>query len=256
MGFRPEHRRIGSACRRLVERSGHVLRRLYYRLFYGEDVPGGRWLADVVEALERRLQPSDVPAPRRAWDREYASGRWSYMTDLEESPRYAVIAGFLRELTPDGHYLDVGCGEGTLFRHLGEGGGGSYLGIDVSSTALRRARQRFQEAGAGLALADAESFVVDRRFDAIVFNEVLYYLTEPLVAVRRYYDLLALGGVTIVSTYHGSPRAMAILDSLKACLPLGVESVTRCGGNAWSCSVFGDVRQNGAAGTGPELRAP
>ena len=48
-------------------------------------------------------------------------------------------------------------------------------------------------------MADAWAFESDERFDVIVFNQSLYYLTDPAGVLRKYRAMLRPGGRIIVS---------------------------------------------------------
>jgi hypothetical protein len=66
--------------------------------------------------LAARLLPllaaEEVPAQAR-WEREYASGRWSYLGNIDELAHYSVIVGYYAFLKPGGSVLDVGWAKGT-----------------------------------------------------------------------------------------------------------------------------------------------
>lgn len=84
-----------------------------------------------------------------------------------------------------GGILELGCGEGTLFRYLAERFQNAYVGVDISEVALSSARRHTTgEYHCGT----LESFVPSRNFDAIVFGEVLYYVSDPeqIKVVERY----------------------------------------------------------------------
>lgn len=230
-------RRLLDAVRSWRSRGAHALRRLYYRYFFRIGGSGEGSVDRLVARLEKRRELYDVPMDRQRWERDFEAGYWSYMREVEEAPRYAVVVAYLRVLVPGGDVLDVGCGEGILLRHLNEGEMGTYLGLDLSTQAIRRARAR-AESGRHFAVADAEIPPVERRWNAIVLNEVLYYLDRPLAAVARYRRMLQPEGLVIVSTYHGSPRATGILRRLRETLPPEAESITTSAGNSWTCSVF------------------
>jgi hypothetical protein len=55
--------------------------------------------------LAARLLPllaaEEVPAQAR-WEREYASGRWSYLGNIDELAHYSVIVGYYAFLKPAG----------------------------------------------------------------------------------------------------------------------------------------------------------
>jgi 2-polyprenyl-3-methyl-5-hydroxy-6-metoxy-1,4-benzoquinol methylase len=85
---------------------------------------------------------------------------------------------------------------------------------------------------------DAETYEPTEKFDAIIFNETLYYFHEPLVVMARYVQALRPNGIILVSTYGRSARALAILRALKASYPLLDEAQARHAGTVWVCSVF------------------
>jgi SAM-dependent methyltransferase len=208
----------------------------YYALFFGRRSPLSRrldrWLA-TCEALSGR---GDLPQTPERWDAEYASGRWEVLARSDELARYAIIAGFLARDRPGGFVLDVGCGEGLLCDHLRPAAGGAYLGIDLSAVAIERAKRRCRE-GIRFAVADAEAFVPDRRPDAVVLNECLYYFHDPLGQAGRYLDLLARDGILIVSMFR-SLRATALLRALRARHRPLEELEVRHRKGAWRMAVF------------------
>ena len=93
------------------------------------------------------------------------------------SPRFVVR--HLAVAPAAARILDVGCGEGPLLEPLRQLGVGRYLGIDVAETVIERA-QKLADRNTRFLAADAESYTTDERFDAIVFNESLYYFEDPL----------------------------------------------------------------------------
>ncbi len=133
------------------------------------------------------------------WNRQYDAGAWDYMEELDQAPRYAVVVEYIARLTERARVLDVGCGTGILRRRLPGEAFSAYLGIDISdaaiaaATALEDERTRFRA-------VDLRDFDTAERFDAIVFNEVLYYLTEPETMLRRAAARwLAPGGIVVIS---------------------------------------------------------
>jgi 2-polyprenyl-3-methyl-5-hydroxy-6-metoxy-1,4-benzoquinol methylase len=135
------------------------------------------------------------------WDREYATGEWSRLGNLDEMSRYALIAGYIRNIGPAVSVLDVGCGEGHLASWLPQNGEHRYLGIDLSDVAIQKARVRACN-GARFEVAAASTFQTDARFDIIVFNEVLYYIDRPGQALERYGGFLTPRGLLIISMYR------------------------------------------------------
>ncbi|HUI19002.1 MAG TPA: class I SAM-dependent methyltransferase, partial [Alphaproteobacteria bacterium] len=105
-----------------------------------------------------------------------------------------------------GRVLDIGCGSGQLFPLLDRRGIASYTGVDFSAAAIEAAA--FRDARVGFVVASAETFVPPAGvlYDAILFNEVVYFLGDPLAELARYAGFLAKGGVLIVSITRARPE--------------------------------------------------
>ena len=73
-------------------------------------------------------------------DEAYRSGAYDFVETLEMSPRMAILAGYIRYLGLR-RILDVGCGTGQLLHYLDRDV--TYLGIDISPTAIETARANF-----------------------------------------------------------------------------------------------------------------
>ncbi len=73
-------------------------------------------------------------------DEAYRSGAYDFVETLEMSPRMAILAGYIRYLGLR-RILDVGCGTGLLLHYLDRDV--TYLGIDISPTAIESARANF-----------------------------------------------------------------------------------------------------------------
>lgn len=132
------------------------------------------------------------------WENEFSSGKWN---GLEFSPleraRHAVIGMFLQHFSPEGEILDVGCGLGTTTDFLNLNQKSRYLGIDISETAISEARK---SKNANFTVTDFLQFPTERKFDVILFNEVLYYLEEE-AAIRHAVKLLKENGLIVISLY-------------------------------------------------------
>ncbi len=190
---------------------------LYYRFFAGGNSALSRRLGAGVLAREQRSGRGDVPQTGAQWDEQYSAGAWDFLAQLSELPRYAVIAGYLRQFAHGGSILDVGCGEGILLRHLEASQWSRYLGIDLSASAIERG-QASAPNGATFAVADAEEFQPGERFDAVILNESLYYFHRPVAEARRYFETLKPGGAMVVSIFSGR-RSRAIVRQLEREFP-------------------------------------
>lgn len=92
--------------------------------------------------------------------------------------------------------LDVGCGYATTSQRLRELGN-RVTGIESSSEAVKVASGRLDE----VLEADLQdvSALGDRRFDCIIFADVLEHLPWPLEILRQYHPFLEPDGSVIVS---------------------------------------------------------
>ena len=151
------------------------------------------------------------PVSRQTWDEEYNGGQWSYLRRLSEMPRYALITGFLWHRQANRRVLDVGCGEGILLQYLRPYGYEQYVGIDVSKVAVRGLAPHLNDKTHCI-VANAESWQPVTTFDAIVFNECLYYFASPISAFERYRSCLGENGILITSLFL-SNRGVADLAS-------------------------------------------
>lgn len=126
------------------------------------------------------------------------TGDWRHLDAPLDHPRYAFIAGLLQQYCVGGSLLDVGCGPALLRNWLPTEV--RYTGIDLSAEAVQIARAR--DASLKIHHTSAERYDAHGdRFDCIVFNEVLYYVTDPIRLLRRYASMLKPGGVMLCSVY-------------------------------------------------------
>jgi SAM-dependent methyltransferase len=213
---------------------------VYYRFLFGRRFPFADRLAARVRAFEAATGRGDAPLGKEAWEEQYRKGGWEFMRRLDEVARYSVIAGYLHHLKPGGSVLDVGSGEGLLADHLRPLGYSRFLGVDLSETAVAQAAGRV-DAATAFAAADAESYMPPGRWDAVVFNECVYYFNDPVGSVRRYEAFLEEGGVFIVSTFR-SRRADVIVERLlESCRLLEETAVTNRKGT-WVVRVLEPAR--------------
>lgn len=75
-------------------------------------------------------------------DLAYRSGAYDFAESLDMAPRMAVLAGYIRHLAL-ARVLDVGCGTGLLLGHLDRAV--TYVGVDISPTAVEAATERFAD---------------------------------------------------------------------------------------------------------------
>lgn len=169
------------------------------------------------------MNPQLVVSKKR-WEREFAQGSWDYLDSSPiERARHAIIGMYCQTLKPSGSILDIGCGEGTLFNFLNDAQKNKYDGIDISSAAIAKAQKKRR---GNFVTADALEFLPKKKYDAIILNEVLYYLDE-IAVFEKYSGQLKKNGILIISLYrtknhHYNERAwkhakkyFTIVDSLE-----------------------------------------
>ena len=121
----------------------------------------------------------------------------------KESKRYLTIVDFIKDtkiVKPK--ILDLGCGYGSLYEYLDENEISEYLGIDLSDAAIYKAKKSKKNKSKYL-VADIQKFVTDDKFDIIIFNEVLYYLDNPIESVLKFDTNFNEKGYFIFSFYGG-----------------------------------------------------
>lgn len=141
------------------------------------------------------------PAGTSTWDSQYRTGHWDHFTTTDEMPRYAIIASHIRNHPAPPSVLDVGCGYGQLMKQVEPSSISRYLGIDLSSEAIERAKLH-SHPNVSFATGNFEDWQADARFDLIVFNDTLYYARHPVAVLDRYADMLEDRGALIVAMYR------------------------------------------------------
>jgi 2-polyprenyl-3-methyl-5-hydroxy-6-metoxy-1,4-benzoquinol methylase len=150
------------------------------------------------------------------WNEQWSTSTWTYLSDLEQVPRYAIIEGWRRRLKPSGSVLDIGCGAGVFFDHLPSDGRLSYTGVDISQTAVDQAARKIRDVTLQrFVLGNLLTFMPPEGslYDVVIFNEVLYYVPNPCGAVDRYRGMLAPGGLFIVSMFDENARIWREVDN-------------------------------------------
>lgn len=186
--------------------------------------------------LNRLIECRGAPVPKQVWEKQYQEGYWDYLNSLEELPRYSLIASYFEWLKSGGSILEIGCGEGLLQQRLLHYS--KYVGIDLSEAAIVKARSR-ATANSQFLSANAATYTAFELFDAIVFNEVLYYFERPLEVFDRYSSCLTHNGIFITSLYTNNKEADTIYKKLKR-KPFAILAEIKItnGNDTWVVSVF------------------
>ena len=140
-----------------------------------------------------------------ALDGYYESGQWDYFETTHSDTVIEQVKGYLT----GGRLLDLGCGPGTVAARLNKDAFSYYLGVDASSHAIKRARDR-DIPNAHYQVSDFQHLdLADQVFDVILLEESIYYLpSNHLGFLDGLTSHLTDNGVFIVTIadpdrYHG-----------------------------------------------------
>jgi methionine biosynthesis protein MetW len=109
---------------------------------------------------------------------------------------YGSIARVMQAIRPGEEVLDVGCSEGYLARLLK---GNKVWGVDYNEEAVRVARNWCVDARAVDLNNDYGADPFGRKFDVIVFADVLEHLLHPAEVLATMARLLKPGGRVVIS---------------------------------------------------------
>ncbi len=143
-------------------------------------------------------------------------GHFSPVDAIQVSLLASMLKGLDRSKPPGRpfRWLDLGCGAGNMTAWLARQLGTAVAyGVDLASEAIAVGRRRHADLGQRLHLHVAD--VHDLRvlpaasFDALVAVDVLAFVDEPEIALRRWLRLLAPGGRALVlgSSRGGTQKA-------------------------------------------------
>uniref|UniRef100_A0A7S1R8D8 Methyltransferase domain-containing protein n=1 Tax=Alexandrium catenella TaxID=2925 RepID=A0A7S1R8D8_ALECA len=168
------------------------------------------------------------------------------MLDPSQQARYLRIKELLEQHCPKkAAVLDVGCGTANGLSIWREAGLGSFEGIDIAAAAIEEARETYGGKPDLPARFEAVSMQAydsgGRTFDAVIFNESLYYVSSEQDAVemaKKALTLLKEGGHLIISMSetHHAEKIWAALDFLPPPKSRGRAEAVE--GNTWQVAAF------------------
>jgi len=168
--------------------------------------------------LLRRMLPANDNDSAEYWDKILATSHKTYLGGpISLEMRAAITAVLLKRYAPTGSpsIIDVGCAGCELAKAVSFD---RYLAMDISPYAIEKCKQdpAFKEKPISFLASNLCDFTTDERWDAVVFNEVLYYLDvdQAVSEVYRYWSMLKQDGVVIVAMKHDG-KSQAIFRSLK-----------------------------------------
>lgn len=171
---------------------------------------------------------------RRDNVRENRRDSWDRLRDEGERARYVAVRRITEKYAPHGLVVDVGCSQGILQEGLRYE---RYVGVDTDPDAVALARRKANDR-TRFVCADGASFVPDEAPAAVVLNEVVYYLDDPLAAVRHYTRTLAPGGVVIISIYALTWSSRRLLRTLARRMELLESELITSDHLAWTVAVY------------------
>jgi 2-polyprenyl-3-methyl-5-hydroxy-6-metoxy-1,4-benzoquinol methylase len=160
-----------------------------------------------VGLLKRRPQGPLGPA---GWDREYDTGEMEREAGVSQLAHYGVLIAYLVFFDAR-KILDVGCGMGVLRQRLAALPFERYAGVDPSPAAIERAKA-LEDERTTFAVAERATPAMGT-FDAVVCNEMLYYL-EDLDGFLDYVDSILEPGGHLLSSIWRHPRDVLLHQAL------------------------------------------
>jgi SAM-dependent methyltransferase len=198
-------------------------------------------LAKIARGLKRRL--FDAPRglgrqiDKAVLDREYASGKWDHFFSFDELPRQLVLAGAIWNFHPGGSVLDLGCGSGRLAQLCQPYRFRRYVGADISSAGIAKAKSLGLE-GVEFLEANFETWRPAEKFDAISFNECIGYARDPGATLAAFLPSLAPGGHFFISHHRHGNTAAQWRRMEQVARPAASTSVVGAKGNIWDIKVL------------------
>ncbi|WP_298304111.1 class I SAM-dependent methyltransferase [Flavobacterium sp.] len=137
---------------------------------------------------------------RFSWNYKYFIGKWDYIEN--QNTRYNKIVEHVNYCNINNpKILDLGCGFGSLCKYLNEDDFSSLLGVDLSDTAIAKAKKK-KYSNTNFIVADIQKFETNEKFDIIILNEVIYYLDDYLETLSRFSKFFKNeNGYFIISIY-------------------------------------------------------
>jgi SAM-dependent methyltransferase len=137
---------------------------------------------------------------RLGWNYEFRRGAWFV------GARSQQIISLVETYGPGKRIVELGCGDGSLARHIQHVPHRSYFGLDISDMAITVARE-IADSRYSFAAGSFEDWQPVEPFDLLIMEECLYYL-----APRRQLELLATAAAAMPS---GSVALFAIRNNAR-----------------------------------------
>jgi cyclopropane fatty-acyl-phospholipid synthase-like methyltransferase len=184
--------------------------------------------------------------PAEGWDSEYREGVYDRLLRSDQQHHHRLLAALITEGRTGVDVLEIGCGEGAFWSMLRGRPDVGYHGVDFSKVAIERARKRFAPDAqrALFEVGDGQRYSDGRKYDAIVFPEVIEYLGDIPSLLDHYAASLKPGGVIGVTMWLGL-RPLRIWRQMKAhCRVVDQAVVHASWGGAWLVCVLAPRTQD------------
>ncbi|HEY1648209.1 MAG TPA: class I SAM-dependent methyltransferase [Terracidiphilus sp.] len=151
------------------------------------------------------------------WNKEFSGDKWNFIDDTAGDCVYPHLEKHAR----GGDILDLGCGPGNTANELAENTYATYIGVDISESALAKGAKRTNESGRSgknsFVCSDFLSYMPAREFDVILFRESMYHVPygQVLELLGKYSKHLKKTGVFIVRLYLGDRQTGKIKFRVK-----------------------------------------
>src|SRR3972149_5569345 len=138
------------------------------------------------------------------WVQREQVGRLHILEGMWVPPRIKIAVSLIEDIRKGEilSCLDVGCGEGTLGKLMKAKFGEKcfLLGIDISETALKYARQYYQQVfQCDIESDDISTVVGEQKFDYLICLETLEHLFKPEGILQQFARLIKNDGYLITS---------------------------------------------------------
>jgi 2-polyprenyl-3-methyl-5-hydroxy-6-metoxy-1,4-benzoquinol methylase len=166
--------------------------------------------ASIEQHDEGALSALDRVRRSKDWNPFYSSNSFRSLESPAEIGRFGVIAEIIFSLFSHPRVLDIGCGLGHLCKLIPLEKVESYLGVDVSDEAIKKAQQNYP--GYTFLWSSVEELSITTLQHVVILSEILYY-TNYMTTIDKALSFLVPDGVLIVSLFQ-HPAGDAVLKHL------------------------------------------
>jgi SAM-dependent methyltransferase len=138
---------------------------------------------------------------------------YRFKNSIADRTRRIILLKHLEPVFSDGSrksILDAGCGEGEITKDIASTFNVDIDAFDISENALTVARRKNHHENINYFQLDLIDFVPDKKYDLILCEEALYYLSddERVHTIRKFHDAIKPGGYfRLTSIIVGPTRA-------------------------------------------------